>query len=87
MDYIYNRFARVYYNQIIDIYKPNNPANKKERDQQLKEIISKKEYQKELKELEKKVTDKKMKIAIKYFFLKGKNMIKLFVFLNNVRKG
>ena len=87
MDYIYNRFARVYYNQIIDIYKPNNPAKKKERDQQLKEIISKKEYQKELKELEKKVTDKKMKIAIKYFFLKGKNMIKLFVFLNNVRKG
>lgn len=87
MDYIYNRFARVYYNQIIDIYKPNNPANKKERDQQLKEIISKKEYQKELKELEKNVTDKKMKIAIKYFFLKGKNMIKLFVFLNNVRKG
>ena len=87
MDYIYYRFARVYYNQIIDIYKPNNPANKKERDQQLKEIISKKEYQKELKELEKKVTDKKMKIAIKYFFLKGKNMIKLFVFLNNVRKG
>ena len=87
MDYIYNRFARVYYNQIIDIYKPNNPANKKERDQQLKEIISKKEYQKELKELEKNVTDKKMKIALKYFFLKGKNMIKLFVFLNNVRKG
>lgn len=87
MDYIYNRLARVYYNQIIDIYKPNNPANKKERDQQLKEIISKKEYQKELKELEKNVTDKKMKIAIKYFFLKGKNMIKLFVFLNNVRKG
>lgn len=87
VDYIYNRFARVYYNQIIDIYKPNNQANKKERDQQLKEIISKKEYQKELKELEKKVTDKKMKIAIKYFFLKGKNMIKLFVFLNNIRKG
>lgn len=87
MDYIYNRFARVYYNQIIDIYKPNNPANKKERDQQLKEIISKKEYQKELKELEKNVTDKKMKIAIKYFFLKGKTMIKLFVFLNNIRKG
>ena len=46
MDYIYNRFARVYYNQIIDIYKPNNPANKKERDQQLKEIISKKNIKK-----------------------------------------
>ena len=87
MNYIYNRYARVYYNQIIDIYKPNNPANKKEKNQQLQEIISKKEYKEELKKLEKNVTDKKMKIAIKYFFLKGKNMIKLFVFLNNVRKG
>ncbi len=27
-----------------------------------------------------------MKIAIKYFFLRGKFMIKLFVALNNVRK-
>ena len=87
MNYIYNRYARVYYNQIIDIYKPNNPANKKEKNQQLQEIISKKEYKEELKKLEKNVTDKKMKIAIKYFFLKGKTMIKLFVFLNNVRKG
>ena len=87
MNYIYNRYARVYYNQIIDIYKPNNQANKKEKNQQLQEIISKKEYKEELKKLEKNVTDKKMKIAIKYFFLKGKTMIKLFVFLNNVRKG
>lgn len=87
MNYIYNRYARVYYNQIIDIYKPNNPANKKEKNQQLQEIISKKEYKEELKKLEKNVTDKKMKIAIKYFFLKGKTMIKLFVFLNNIRKG
>lgn len=86
MNYIYNRYARVYYNQIIDIYKPNNPANKKEKNQQLQEIISKKEYKEELKKLEKNVTDKKMKIAIKYFFLKGKTMIKLFVFLNNIRK-
>lgn len=86
MNYIYNRYARVYYNQIIDIYKPNNPANKKEKNQQLQEIISKKEYKEELKKLEKNVTDKKMKIAIKYFLLKGKTMIKLFVFLNNIRK-
>ena len=53
MSYIYNRFARVYYNQIIDIYKANNPATKKEKDKQLQEIISKKEYKEELKELEK----------------------------------
>ena len=86
MNYIYNRFARVYYNQIIDIYKANNPATKKEKDKQLQEFISKKEYKEELKELEKNVTDKKMKLAIKYFFLKGKFMVKLFIVLNNIRK-
>ena len=86
MSYIYNRFARVYYNQIIDIYKTNNPATKKEKDKQLQEIISKKEYKEELKKLEKNVTDKKMKLAIKYFFLKGKFMVKLFIVLNNIRK-
>ena len=86
MSYIYNRFARVYYNQIIDIYKANNPATKKEKDKQLQEIISKKEYKEELKKLEKNVTDKKMKLAIKYFFLKGKFMVKLFIVLNNIRK-
>ena len=87
VSYIANRFARVYYNQIIDIYKENNPATKKEKDRQLQEIISKKEYKEELKKLEKNVTDKRMKIAIKYFFLRGKFMIKLFVALNNIRKG
>ena len=87
VSYIANRFARVYYNQIIDIYKENNPATKKEKDRQLQEIISKKEYKEELKKLEKNVTDKRMKIAIKYFFLRGKFMVKLFVALNNIRKG
>ena len=86
VSYIANRFARVYYNQIIDIYKENNPATKKEKDRQLQEIISKKEYKEELKKLEKNVTDKRMKIAIKYFFLRGKFMVKLFVVLNNIRK-
>ena len=71
---------------IIDIYKENNPVTKKEKDKQLQEIISKKEYKEELKKLEKNVTDKRMKIAIKYFFLRGKFMIKLFVALNNIRK-
>ena len=86
MDYIYNRYARVYYNQIIDIYKENNPATIKEKDEQLKNIVTNHKYKEELNELQKKVTDKKMKIAIKYFFLKGKNMAKLFVKLNNLRK-
>ena len=86
VSYIANRFARVYYNQIIDIYKENNPATKKEKDRQLQETISKKEYKEELKKLEKNVTDKRMKIAIKYFFLRGKFMVKLFVVLNNIRK-
>lgn len=86
MRYIYNRYARVYYNQIIDIYKENNPATIKEKDEKLKNIVTNPKYKEELNELQKKVTDKKMKIAIKYFFLKGKNMSKLFVRLNNIRK-
>ena len=32
MDYIYNRYARAYYNQIIDIYKENNPATAEKKD-------------------------------------------------------
>ncbi len=86
MRYIYNRYARVYYNQIIDIYKENNPATIKEKDEKLKNIVTNPKYKEELNELQKKVTDKKMKIAIKYFFLKGKNMSKIFVKLNNIRK-
>lgn len=86
MDYIYNRYARVYYNQIIDIYKENNPATDQEKDEQLKNIVTNPKYKENLNELQKKVTDKKIKIAIKYFFLKGKNMSKLFVKLNNFRK-
>lgn len=86
MDYVYNRYARVYYNQIIDIYNKNNPATMKEKDEQLENIVTNLRYKEELNELQKKVTDRKMKIAIKYFFLKGKNMAKIFVKLNNLRK-
>ena len=86
MDYIYNRYARVYYNQIIDIYKDNNPVTDKEKDEQLKKIITNPKYKENLNELQKKVTDKKMKIAIKHFFLKGEKRIKIFVKLNNFRK-
>ena len=86
LDYIYNRYARVYYNQIIDIYKPNNQITKKEKDEQLKEAITQEQYKKELQFLKDKVTDKKFKIAIRYFFLKGEKRIKLFIFLNNIRK-
>ena len=86
MDYVYNRYARVYYNQIIDIYNKNNPATMKEKDEQLENIVTNLRYKEELNELQKKVTDRKMKIAIKYFFLKGKNMAKIFVKLNKLRK-
>ena len=86
MDYIYNRYARVYYNLIIDIYKENNPASKKEKDDRLKEIISSKQFKEELNLLKDKVTDIKFKIAIKHFFLKGEKRTKLFIKLNQIRK-
>lgn len=84
--YVYNRFARVYYNQIIDLFKENNPASKKEKDDRLKEIISSKQFKEELNLLKDKVTDKKFKIAIKHFFLKGEKRTKLFIKLNQIRK-
>ena len=48
MDYIYNRYARVYYNQIIDIYKENNPATDQEKDEQLKKIVTNPKYKENL---------------------------------------
>lgn len=87
LDYIYNRFARVYYNGILNIYNPNNKACKKEKENQLKEFINKDKYKNDLKILKEKVTDKKFKIAINYFFTKGIFPIKIFVFLNNIRKS
>ncbi|MBR3674424.1 MAG: glycosyltransferase family 2 protein [Clostridia bacterium] len=84
MDFVNNQFARIYYNGIIDIYKSNNLSNRKEKDEQLKEFISRKEYKDDLKSLKDNVTDKKFKFAIKYFFLKGKGRIKFFVLLNKL---
>lgn len=86
MDYIYNRFARVYFNGIIDIYKPNNPASKSEKNKQLENFIKTEQYNKDLNFLKDRITDKKFKLAVKYFFLKGKIRIKLFIMLNNIRK-
>lgn len=87
MDYVYNRYARVYYNQIIDIYKESNPATNAEKDEQLRNIVTNQQYKNDLKELQERVTDPKMKITIKYFFLKGERRAKLFVMLNNMRKN
>lgn len=86
LDYVYNRYARVYYNQIIDLYNKNNPLSTENKNKMLKEIISAPEYKENLESLQKKVTDTKFKIAIKYFFLKGEKRIKLFIKLNNIRK-
>ena len=87
MEYIYNRFARVYYNGILNIYAKNNPQTKKEKDKQLIEFIKSDKYINDLKSIENKITEKKFKIAVKFFFLRGKHMIKFFVFINNLRRG
>lgn len=84
MDFVYNQTARIYYNGIIDIFKKNNLVRNKEKDEQLKEFIKREKYRKDLEFLKDKVTDKKFKIAIKYFFLKSKARIKLFVLLNSL---
>lgn len=86
LEYVYNRFARVYYNGIINIYHHNNRATKEEKDKQLEVFIKQEQYQKDLNFLKDKITDKKFKIAVNYFFLKGKTMIKVFLFIKNRRK-
>lgn len=86
LEYIYNRFARVYYNGITNIYAENNPASKEEKEEQLEKFIKEEQYQKDLNFLKDKITDKKFKIAVNYFFLKGKAMVKLFLFINNRRE-
>lgn len=85
LNYIYNRYARLYYNQIIDLYNANNPLSLENKDKALKEIIYAPPYKENLEILEKKVTDRKFKIAIKHIFLKGEKRIKLFVKLNAIR--
>ena len=84
LEFVYNQFARIYYNGIIDIFKESNPSNKIEKDEQLKEFITKEKYKDDLEFLKNKVTDRKFKIAIKYFFLKGQLRIKLFILLNKL---
>ncbi len=86
LNYIYNRYARVYYNGILNIYNKNNRQTKKEKDNELKKFINTEQYKKDLEFLKDKVTDKKFKIAVKYFFTKGSLPIKIFIFLNNIRR-
>lgn len=84
MEFVNNQFARIYYNGIIDIFKDNNPANQKERIEQLNVFVSQKQYNQDMLYLKDKVTDKKFKFAINHFFTKGINRIRLFVYLNKI---
>lgn len=85
MEYIYNRFARIYYNAIIDIYKANNHLSKRQKNKELKRLINTKQYKEDLNFIKDKITDRKFKIAVKYFFLKGILTIKIFINLNKLR--
>ena len=84
MEYIYNQYARIYYNAILNIYQKNNPCNKNEKNEQLKEFINSERYKNDLNYLKNKITDKKFKIAVKYFFLKGSFRIKVFLLLHKL---
>lgn len=86
MEYIYNRYARVYMNGIMNIYHKNNCISKKEKNKQLKEFVNSEHYKEDIQQLKEKVTDKKFKIAIQKFFSKGIFRIKIFIKLNNLRK-
>jgi len=85
MEYIYERLARVYYNGIRNIYAENCPLSRKEKNKELETFISSEQYQADLNFIKDKITNRKFKIAVNQFFLKGKGRIKLFLFLNNRR--
>lgn len=87
LEYIYNRFARIYYNEITNIYKHNNKATRKGKNMLLKKFIDSEEYKNDMEILKNKVTDRKFKIAINYFFTKGATAIKFFVLLNKLRRS
>lgn len=86
MEYIYERMARVYYNGIRNIYAENGPLSRKEKNKELERFISSKQYQTDLNFIKDKITNRKFKIAVNQFFLKGKSRIKVFLFLNKQRR-
>ena len=86
MEYIYNRLARVYYNAILNIYADNNPEPKNKKDKKLSELIKSDNFVKDLNFIKNKITDQKFKIVVKYFFLRGIFMIKIFIVLSKFRR-
>ncbi len=84
LDYIYNRYGRVYYNAILNIYTKNNRISNKEKDKLLKNFLI--ENRNKFSYLKDKITDKKFKFLVNKILLKGFFKTKLFARLVLLKK-
>ena len=85
LEYIYNRYGRIYYNGVLNIYVKTNKQTSKEKDIRLKKFL--KDNNQDIKFLKDKITDKKFKFFINVILLKGKFITKIFTKLILLKKG
>lgn len=86
LKYIYNRFARVYYNGILNICSRKNKNSNNEKSNKLNEFVNSKQYKEDMKILKNKVTDTKFRILITIFLANGIHTVKLFIYIYNLIK-
>lgn len=84
MEYIYNRYSRIYYNAVLNIYVKENGQSSKEKDEELKNFLENNRLN--FIELKDKVTDRKFRFFIEYILLKGKFITKIFAKIILIKK-
>ncbi|MBP3597206.1 MAG: glycosyltransferase family 2 protein [Clostridia bacterium] len=85
LDYIYNRYGRIYYNGVLNIYVKNNEQTKKEKDSKLEKFLE--NNKEDIKFLKDKITERKFNFFINSILLSGKFITKVFVKLVLLKKG
>lgn len=85
LNYIYNRYARCFYNGVLNIYTKSNKQNKKQKDIQLKNFL--KDNEENIKFISNKITDKKFDFFINKVLLKGWIITKYFTKIILLKKG
>lgn len=84
LEYVYNKYARIYYNAILYIFSEKN--NKSKQEEELDKFLNNKRTIEDLRILKDNVSIKKFRIFINYILLKGKRRVKVFAKINNIRK-
>ena len=85
LEYIYNRYGRIYYNGVLNIFVKNNNQSKKEKNLKLEKFL--KDNNENIEFLKDKITDKKFKFFINSILLNGTKVTKMFTKLVLLKKG